>query len=128
MIPLDSSSVVSLVGSAVAPVENRAEIEPRHDAEGAVADPVGHDPGEVVDVAGVLLDQEVSVGIDGHVVGLVHLGLVVADDLAAVEEKCQRPAGIGILDVRHAQPPEPAAVAAIQAGLPSLWPPSVVRK
>jgi hypothetical protein len=89
-IPLDSSSMVRRVGSSVAPGPKRAGSNPGDDAESAVLDPIGHDPGDVVEVAGVLLEEDVAVSVDGDVVRAVELRLSPTERLAPIEEQGQR--------------------------------------
>ncbi len=74
----------------------------------AVRDAVGHDPGEVHVVARVLLQEQVALVIDGHVVGLVE-----TDGLRSVKQQLEGGAELRVVDVGEAKPPQATAVATV---------------
>ena len=77
MMPLDSSSIVSGAWPLATGVRNSAGSNCATHAPAARGDLVGHDARERRVVARILLDQEVAVRVDRHVVGLVEVRRLV---------------------------------------------------
>ncbi len=110
VLGVDDAARLLVVGDeARTPGGKPLGVERRHHAASAAPRVVRHDAGDVRVVAGVLLDQEVAVAIDGDVVGLVQVRR-----LRAVEQQLDRAAQARVLDVLERELPQTAAVTRVR--------------